>query len=75
MRQTADSRAPGSFVRSLVQGFGAGVGFTIAVLIMAGIRERLEQADVPEPLKGVPIAFITAGLVAIAFLGFSGLSI
>jgi electron transport complex protein RnfA len=65
----------GSFIKCLVQGFGAGVGFLLAMIIMAGIRERLELADVPEPLRGVPIAFITAGLVAIAFLGFSGLAV
>lgn len=64
-----------SFIKCIDHGFFAGVGFTLAMLIMAGIRERLELADVPEPLKGVPIAFITAGLVAIAFLGFSGLAI
>ena len=45
------------------------------MLIMAGIRERLEYADVPEALEGVPIALVTAGLTAIAFLGFAGLSI
>jgi electron transport complex protein RnfA len=66
---------PGSFAKCIVQGFGAGVGFLLAMLIMSGVRERLELADVPEALKGVPIAFITAGLVAIAFLGFSGLSL
>jgi electron transport complex protein RnfA len=65
----------GSFINSVVQGFAAGVGFTLAMVIMSGIRERLETADVPESMRGVPIAFITAGLVAIAFLGFSGLTI
>ncbi len=62
-----------SFVKCIVQGFGAGVGFTLAMLLMSGIRERLELADVPACLKGIPIAFITAGLMAIAFLGFSGM--
>ncbi len=47
----------------------------LAMLIMAGIRERLELADVPAALRGMPIALITAGLTAIAFLGFAGLSI
>jgi len=60
---------------SVVQGFGAGVGFTLALVIMAGIRERLELADIPENLKGAPIAFITAGLLALAFFGFSGMKI
>ena len=62
-----------SFLKCIIQGFGAGVGFTLAMFLMSGIRERLELADVPECLKGVPIAFITAGLLAIAFLGFSGM--
>ncbi len=62
-----------SFIKCVVQGFGAGVGFTLAMILMSGIRERLELADVPESLKGVPIAFITAGLMAIAFLGFAGM--
>jgi electron transport complex protein RnfA len=62
-------------VKSVVQGFGGGVGFTLALLIMAGIRERLELADIPENLKGLPITFITAGLLALAFLGFAGMKI
>lgn len=62
-----------SFWKSLVQGFGAGIGFTMAMLLMSGIRERLDLAGVPESLKGVPIAFITAGLMSMAFMGFLGL--
>ncbi|MCX8124313.1 MAG: electron transport complex subunit RsxA [Spirochaetes bacterium] len=62
-------------LNSVVQGFGAGVGFTLALLLMAGIRERLEIAMIPENLKGLPITFITAGLMAMAFLGFSGMKI
>jgi electron transport complex protein RnfA len=62
-------------LKSVVQGFGGGVGFTLALLLMAGIRERLELADIPDNLKGVPITFITAGLLALAFYGFSGLRI
>jgi electron transport complex protein RnfA len=62
-------------LNSVVQGFGGGVGFTLALLLMAGIRERLEIAMVPENLKGLPITFITAGLMAMAFLGFSGMKI
>ena len=64
-----------NFIESLIQGFSAGIGFTIALVLMAGIREKLEMADVPKSLKGIPIAFIMAGLMSIAFLGFSGLSI
>lgn len=62
-------------VKSVIQGFGAGTGFTLALLLMAGIRERLELADIPENLKGLPITFITAGLLALAFLGFAGMKI
>jgi electron transport complex protein RnfA len=62
-------------IKSLTQGFGAGIGFTIALLLMAGIRERLETADIPENLKGLPITFITAGLLSLAFLGFAGMKI
>ncbi len=62
-------------IKSVVQGFGAGVGFTLSLLLMAGIRERLELADIPENLQGLPITFITAGLMALAFLGFAGMKI
>jgi len=62
-------------LESMVQGLGAGLGFTLALLLMAGIRERLELADIPKNLKGLPITFITAGLLALAFLGFSGMKI
>jgi electron transport complex protein RnfA len=61
-------------VETIVHAFSAGVGFTIALILMAGIRERLELADVPESLKGIPVAFIVAGLMAIAFQGFAGLT-
>lgn len=57
----------------MVNGFGAGVGFTLAIILFAGIRERLELADIPENFKGFPITLISAGLMSIAFLGFSGL--
>jgi len=60
-------------VHSIVFGLGAGIGFTLALLIMSGIRERLEFADVPKPLRGVPVALIVAGLLSMAFMGFSGL--
>jgi electron transport complex protein RnfA len=60
-------------VRSIFFGLGAGIGFTLALLIMSGIRERLEFADIPKPLKGVPVALIVAGLLSMAFMGFSGL--
>jgi len=62
-----------SFPEALVYGFGAGVGFTLALVIMAGIREELEYADVPEPFRGTAITLIIAGLLALAFMGFGGL--
>ena len=62
-------------LKSIVQGFGGGVGFTLALILMAGIRVRLEVADIPKNLKGFPITFIIAGLLALAFLGFSGMTI
>lgn len=64
-----------TLMESLVNAVAAGIGFTLALVLMAGIRERLDLADVPKPLQGVPIAFLMAGLMAIAFLGFSGLSV
>ena len=62
-----------NLVETMVNGFGAGVGFTLAIILFAGIRERLELADIPESFKGFPITLISAGLMSIAFLGFSGL--
>lgn len=62
-----------SFIESIFFGFGAGVGFTLAIVLMAGLRETLEYADIPEALKGVPITLIIAGIMAMAFMGFSGL--
>jgi len=64
-----------NLIESLINAVAAGIGFTLALVLMAGIRERLELADIPKPLQGVPIAFLMAGLMAIAFLGFSGLSV
>lgn len=58
---------------AVVRSFGAGIGFTIAICIMAGVRENLDLADVPECLKGAPITLITAGLLAMAFMGFAGM--
>ena len=64
-----------NLLESIVHGLGAGLGFTLALLIMAGIRERLEKAPVPRSFRGVPITFFAAALMSIAFLGFSGLKI
>ena len=57
----------------IVNGFATAVGFTIAIVILAGIREKLEYNDIPEAFKGMPTVLLTAGLMAIAFCGFSGL--
>lgn len=62
-----------SFAVAAVLSFGAGIGFTMAICIMAGIRENLKLADVPKPLKGAPITLITAGLLTLAFMGFAGM--
>jgi len=62
-----------SFAQSVVFGFGAGVGFTLAIVVMAGIREELAFSDVPEPFQGGPITLITAGILALSFMGFGGM--
>ena len=66
------SAVKGSFALSITQGFFAGVGYLLAMLLMSGIRERLELLDAPESLKGVPLAFIVASLMSLAFMGFNG---
>lgn len=62
-----------SFLGSALYGFGASLGFTLVLVLFSGIRERLDVADVPGPFKGSSIALITAGLMALAFMGFTGL--
>jgi electron transport complex protein RnfA len=62
-----------NLLEAVVLSFGAGVGFTMAICIMAGIRENLNLADVPQCLKGAPITLITAGLLTLAFMGFAGM--
>ena len=61
------------FAEAVIFGFGSGLGFTLAIIIMAGIREQLDLAEVPEPLKGAAIALIVAGIMALAFMGFVGM--
>ena len=70
---TINSDSNLDFISSIVNGLGAGVGFTIALLLMSAIRERLDITDVPDCMKGIPIAFIIAGLMSLAFMGFTGL--
>ena len=62
------------FVYTLVYSFSAGLSFMLAIVLFAGVRERLETADISKALQGFPIALVTAGLLALAFLGFSGMS-
>ncbi|NVJ66109.1 MAG: electron transport complex subunit RsxA [Gammaproteobacteria bacterium] len=62
-----------NFLQSLIYGFGAAVGFSLVLILFAAMRERLAAADVPLPFKGSAIAMITAGLMSLAFMGFSGL--
>ncbi len=61
------------FIETLFSGFGASVGFSLALILIAALRERLELVDLPKALEGVPIALISAGLMAMAFSGFAGL--
>lgn len=62
-----------TFFQSVIHAAGAGVGYLIAIVVFAGIRERIERCNVPKAFKGFPIALISAGLMSIAFLGFAGL--
>jgi len=69
-----EPRLTGNFLFAMVYSFFGGIGFTLAIVLMAGIRERLEGADVPECLRGPGITLITAGLMALAFMGFKGMA-
>lgn len=60
-------------LESVINGLATAVGFTIAIVILAGLREKMEYNDIPKPFQGMPIVLVTAGLMAIAFCGFSGL--
>ena len=62
-----------NMVESMLFGFGSAIGFTLALVMFAGIRERLEGADVPVFFRGTAIAMITAGIMSLAFMGFAGL--
>jgi electron transport complex protein RnfA len=67
-----NSTASRSFVAALFYGAGAALGFALVLALLAGLRERLEFADVPKPFRGAAIAFVTAGIMSLAFLGFTG---
>ncbi len=60
------------YVQSLVNAFGSGIGFLVAMLLFAGVRERLEDCDIPKTFQGLPITLVAASLVAVSFLGFNG---
>lgn len=62
-----------NFIQAVVAGFGGGLGFTMAISIMAGIREQLELAEVPKAMQGAGITLVTAGILTLAFMGFSGM--
>ena len=63
-----------NFIESVLAGFGTAVGYTLAIVLLAGIRSRINESDLPAPLRGAPIVLISATLMSIAFMGFSGLS-
>ena len=71
---TTDARTPLTLLQATVQGTFGGVGFMIALLLMAGIREQLDTADIPKCFQGMPIAFICTSLMALAFMGFLGMA-
>ncbi len=66
-------QAKNDLIKSALYGFGAAAGFSLALVLFAGMRERVEVADVPTPFRGAPIGLITAGLMSLAFMGFAGL--
>ena len=63
-----------NFIESVLSGFGTAVGFTLAIVLLASIRTRIREEDIPAPLRGAPIVLISAALMSIAFMGFAGLS-
>ena len=63
-----------NFLESVLSGFGTALGYTLAIVLLAGIRSRINEEDVPAPLRGAPIVMIAAALMSIAFMGFAGLS-
>ena len=63
-----------NFIQSVVAGFGTALGYTIAIVLLAGIRARLDESAMPRPLRGAPVVLLSAALMSIAFMGFSGLA-
>ena len=64
-----------NFAQSVIAGFGTAVGYTIAIIILAGVRERVDESSLPQPFKGTPVVLLSAALMSIAFMGFGGLSL
>ncbi len=64
-----------SFMESVTAGFGTAVGYTIAIVLLAGIRERIDESSIPAPFRGAPVVLLSAALMAIAFMGFGSLSL
>ena len=62
-----------SFTESVLYGFGAATGFSLVLVLFAAMREKMQQCDIPEPFQGPAIAMITAGLMSLAFMGFTGM--
>lgn len=62
-----------NFIQSVTAGFGTAVGFTIAIVLLAGIRSRIDEEDIPKPFRGAPMVLLSAALMSIAFMGFSGI--
>lgn len=67
------AQQPRDLIAAFLHGFGAALGFTLALVLFAGLRERIDLADVPAPFRGTAIAMITAGLLSLAFMGFAGM--
>lgn len=63
-----------NFIESVTAGFGTAAGYTIAIVLLAGLRERIDEADIPAPFRGAPVVLLSAALMSIAFMGFGGLS-
>ena len=64
-----------NFIQSVTAGFGTAIGYTISIVLLAGIRERIDEASVPRPFRGAPVVLLSAALMSIAFMGFAGLSL
>lgn len=63
------------FEESVIAGFGTALGYTVAIVLLAGIRERIDESSIPKPFRGAPVVLLSAALMAIAFMGFGGLAL